>query len=413
MTVEEREEREDDTNSNGISNGLDADPTQKLLLDEPILAADRRLSQRIYDEVQAQQAAEDASKRPSSLDGKTIALGVTALVSSTVVLCSIAILGYLTVTFALSPRRLEYTMPLPLDLVGHDLVSNVSLYSLQQYLEDGQARDVSLLEQDDGMGTQRPLLSPGQGFDVWMRLHVPPEYETGQDRSRRFGHVTASLSTLAGKVTARVSKPVALNGRRSSVLGLMLWPWRFVGVLPREHAVTVELFSVVRERKAAPSMFLATEIKARAPPGPDILDATIGVTLRAGLVQTVLFYVWPQSLLGKLLGVGSVLAALSGAGVVIGCYQAYKNSKMGDTADLLADLGDGMSDVDDALLAGLSSDDGDDDDDMDGSTIRVPSTAPSPIRNDGVLTRDLDGPDLDGPDLDGPDLDGLRRRRRL
>ena len=52
---------------------MDADPTQKLLLDEPILAADRRLSQRIYDEVQAQQAAEDASKRPSSLDGKTIA----------------------------------------------------------------------------------------------------------------------------------------------------------------------------------------------------------------------------------------------------------------------------------------------------------------------------------------------------
>lgn len=382
--------------------------TELLEKNEPLLEADRRLSQRICDEVEAQKA-ERSSERPS-LDARTVTLGVAALVSTTVVLCSLAVLGYLIVTFAFAPRRLEYTMPLTLDLVDHDLVSNISLSSLARYLDDGQVRDVSLLEQLGEVETQRRLLSPGQGFDVWLKLQVPPEYETGQDRSRRSGHVTASLSTHAGKVTARTSKPVSLNGRRPSVLGLMLWPWRFAGVLPREHTVTVKLFSRVRERKSAPSIFLATEIKARAPPGPDILDATIGITLRAGMVQTVLFYARPQSMLGKLLGVGSVIAAFAGAGVVIGCYQAYKNSKVSDTVD----LGDGMSDVDDALLAGLSSDE-EDRSDLDGSRIRVPSTAPSPIRDISNTLDTLDVVDIRvddvGDRVDDVGGDGLRRRR--
>lgn len=261
-------------------------------------------------------------------------------------------------------------MPLPLDLVEHDLVSNISLHSLQRYVDDGQARDVFLLEQLGEVESQRPLISSGQTFDVWLKLRVPPEFEKGNP-ARRYAHVTSSLSTSTGTVTSRVSMPVSLNGRRASVLGLVSWPWRFAGLLPWDHAVTIKLFNGIRERKAARSVFLATQIKARSPPGPEILEATIGVRLRAGMVQTVLYYARPQSLLGKLLAVGSSFAVLTGAGVVIGCYHAHRNSKLADAG---ADIGDdGMSDDDDVLSAGASSDDG------------LPITLPSPIQMEDSL----------------------------
>lgn len=383
-------EQPEEISSQGVR--VEENPILKELdLAEPLIASDRRLSQTIQNEMEKE--AEDAAR--GSIDYTSITLLVTALVSSVVVLVSMAILGYLVVTFAFAPRRLEYSMPLPLDLVQHDLVSNISLYSMQRYLDDGQARDVFFLEQLGELSNQRPLVSVGQKFDVWLKLHVPPEFERGRPE-RRYAHVTSSLSTSTGAVTARASKPIQLNGRRSSALGVILWPWRFAGVLPWEHVVTVKLFSGIRERKASRSIFLATEIKARAPPGPEILEAFVGIRLRAGILQTILYYARPQSLLGKLLAVGSLVGALAASGVAIGCFQAYRNSRLHAQRE---DIGDGMSDVDDALLAGVSSEVSE----TDGSDVDVPSTAPSPIRMDS-----LEGT---GVAEEADDLSGLRRRR--
>ncbi len=364
--------------SPGLSN------VDELDLAEPLIASDRLLSQRIQNEMKDGEGAANGG-----IDYASITLFITALLSSAVVLVSLAILGYLVITYAFAPRRLEYSMPLPLDLVGNDLVSNISLHSLQRYAEDGQARDVFLLEQLGEVESQRPLISVGQKFDVWLKLHVPPEFEKGTPE-RRHAHVTSSLTTSTGTVTARVSKPVCLNGRRVSVLGIVLWPWRFAGVLPWDHAVTVNLFSGTRDLKAARSVFLATQIMARSPPGPEILDATIGVRLHAGVVQTMLYYARPQSLLGKLLAVGSSVAVLAGASVVIGCYQAYRNSTRGSAGE---EIGDGMSDDDDAFLAGASSDEG------------LQSATPSPVRMDSLV-----GPGGQS-DEEGAVQAALRRRR--
>ena len=372
-----------DENPENLSPGLTK--VQELNLAESLIASDRLLSQHIQDEVKKD--AEESAK--GGIDYASITLFVTALLSSAVVLVSLAILGYLVVTYAFAPRRLEYSMPLPLDLVEHDLVANISLHSLQRYVDDGQARDVFLLEQLGEVDNQRPLISAVQKFDVWLKLYVPPEFEK-KNPERRFAHVTSSLSTATGTVTSRISKPVYLNGRRASVLGIVLWPWRFAGVLPWDHAVTLNLFSGVREPKALRSVFLATQIKARSPPGPEILEATIGVRLRAGVVQTVLYYARPQSLLGKLLAVGSSVAVLAGAGVVVGCYQAYRNTKRADTGE---DIGDGMSDDGDLLLRGNSDED-------------LPSAAPSPIRMDSVASA---GTELD----DEGAVQAVLRRRRV
>ena len=161
-------------------------------------------------------------------------------------------------------------------------------------------------------------------------------------------------------------------------------------MLPWDHAVTVNLFSGTRDLKAARSVFLATQIMARSPPGPEILDATIGVRLHAGVVQTMLYYARPQSLLGKLLAVGSSVAVLAGAGVVIGCYRAYRNSTRGSAGE---EIGDGMSDDDDDFLAGASSDEG------------LQSATPSPVRMDSLV-----GPGGQSEE-EGAVQAALRRRR--
>lgn len=245
-----------------------------------------------------------------------------ALSSSVVITVSVMILGYLIVTHSLAPRRLKYSMPLNLNLEGSDLVSNISLYSLEEYLEDRQVRDVFLLDHSGELGNQKPLLSSGQVIDVWLELKIPPEYERIHPE-RKYAHITSTLSTYGGRVVGRTSKPIFLNGRPKSALNLVLIPWRWLGIFKRYHTVIFPLYSGFQEKNSGPSVFLATEIKARSAPGPEILDVSIHVAIRAGIIKNILFYARPQSFIGRMLGYGSLLAIFGAVGIILWCIQTY------------------------------------------------------------------------------------------
>ena len=245
-----------------------------------------------------------------------------ALTSSAVIILAVMIIGYLVVTHAFAPRRLKYSMPVNLNLNGNDLLSNISLHSLEQYLEDGQVRDVFLLSESGDIERQKPLLIPGQVTDFWIEIKIPPEYEKLHPE-RKYAHVTSTLSTHGGMVVARMSKPIYLNGRPRSAFNLILSPWRWIGVFNWHHTVSVPLHLGFNEKRGLPSVFLATEIKARSAPGPEILDVSVHVAIRAGIIRKILFYARPQSLAGKSLGFGSMVAILAGVGTILWCFQAY------------------------------------------------------------------------------------------
>lgn len=250
-------------------------------------------------------------------------LAGVALTSSAVIVVAVMIIGYLVVTYAFAPRRLKYSMPLNLNLNGNDLVSNISLYSLEQYLEDGQVRDVFLLGESGAIDNRKQLLSPGQVIDFWIEIKTPPEYEKVHPE-RKYAHVTSTLFTHGGRVVARTSKPIYLNGRPRSAFNLLLSPWRWIGLLNWHHIVNVPLLLGFREKRDLPAVFLATEIKARSAPGPEILDVSVHVAIRAGAIKKILFYARPQSLIGKSLGFAAVIGILAGVGIILWCFQAYQ-----------------------------------------------------------------------------------------
>jgi hypothetical protein len=264
---------------------------------------------------------------------RKLLLAILALASSAVITCSSIIISYLLITHTFSPRRLHYTMPLPLDLRGSDLVSNISMYSLHQYHVDGQTYRILLDHKDQSM--LKPLVSPGQIIHVWLEIMVPPEYEN-RHPERRFAHVTSTLSTHGGEEVGKMSRPVYLNGRAGSAMDFFLMPWRWFGIIKRYHMVKVVLFSGFREMKSNPSIFLTTEIQARSPPGPEILEASVHISLQANVIQKILFYARPQSLLGKLLGVGSIIAIIVCICILWGCFQMYRTNaavRMDEYAD--------------------------------------------------------------------------------
>lgn len=312
--------------------------------DEKILAEDERIQESIIQEYTASQPG------PISWNGaKKVLLAGVALTSSAVITVAIMIIGYLIVTNAFAPRRLKYSMPLNLNLLGNDLVSNISLLSLDKYLEDGQVRDVFLLDQAEDLENQKPLLRPGQVADLWLELTIPPEYEKMRPE-RKYAHVTSTVSTYGGKAIARTSKPIYLNGRPSSAFNLLLSPWRWIGVLKKYHVVRFLVHPNYHEKRDFPSVFLATEIKARSAPGPEILDVSVHVAIRAGLIKKVLFYARPQSIIGKTLGFGSVVAILTAVGIILWCFQVYQFvPDSNEQTETEHDISGQSSDIEDTL----------------------------------------------------------------
>lgn len=147
---------------------------------------------------------------------RTAVLGIIALVAATVITGAMVIVAYLVVTHTLTPKRLHYVMPVPLELEGHDLKTNISLFSIDQYYVDSQIQSAELRESLTGT-VAKPLISSGQMIDIWLDIDVPGEYER-QDVSRKFAHVVAELQSHKGVLRARATKPVVLNGRPSSAL---------------------------------------------------------------------------------------------------------------------------------------------------------------------------------------------------
>lgn len=107
----------------------------------------------------------------------------------------------------------------------------------------------------------------------------------------------------------------------------MLGPWRWLGVLQRSHTIRVALFTKYVESKSRPSIYFSSLIKARSPPGPEILGARVNISLRAGLLQKILFYARPQSVLGKVLGVAAFVASIGGSSVLYACFYVYMYGK--------------------------------------------------------------------------------------
>ena len=103
----------------------------------------------------------------------------------------------------------------------------------------------------------------------------------------------------------------------------MLGPWRWLGLLETNHRVQVSLFSGFVERKYKPSAFISVAIKARYPPGPEVLDAKMHVSIQAGLLQRLLFYARPQSTLGNIAGLLAAVTAFGGLTVIGVCFYAY------------------------------------------------------------------------------------------
>lgn len=313
---------------------------QGIHANEKIISEDEVIQESIIREYQENQA------QPVSWDGfKKLLLAAVALSSSAVIAFAVMIIAYLMITHVFAPRQLHYSMPLYLNLEGNDLTSNISLHSLNQYLEDRQVRDVFLLDQFDDLWSQKPLLSPGQVVDVWLEITVPPEYEKSRPE-RKYAHVTSILSSYGGRVVGRTSKPIYLNGRPKSALNLIFSPWRWFGIINRYHVINFNLHSGFYERGNYPSIFLATEIKARSAPGPEILDASIHIAIRAGILRKILFYARPQSLIGKTLGFGSVFAILGGVGIILWCFQAYEPGTSAGKIESEQGNSDHASDID-------------------------------------------------------------------
>jgi len=250
---------------------------------------------------------------------KSLFLGVVALFAASMVLVAAFVAVYLLLTNLLSPAKLHYHMPLPLDLEGHDLVSNVTFMSLDQYSGDGHVWNADDIGDDALVGL---LLGQGEKFDAWLEISVPNEYERSHPE-RKFAHVTSELLSYQGKRVKRTSKPVMLNGRPSSALSLALGPWRWIGVVDRRHVVPVRLFKGHIEQRNLPTVFVSVRIQARSPPGPEILEVNLHVALRSGIVRKVLFYARPQSLVGKAMGLGAFLVISSGSLVLLLCLHFY------------------------------------------------------------------------------------------
>ena len=258
---------------------------------------------------------------------KSLFVGVVALLSASMVLVAVFVAGYLLLTNLFSPAKLHYHMPLPLDLEGHDLVSNVTFISLDQYSADGHVWNAN----DVGDALVSPLLGQGDKFDAWLEISVPCEYERSHPE-RKFAHLTSELLSYQGKRVKRASKPVMLNGRPSSALSLALGPWRWLGVIDRRHVVNVKLFDGHVERKNLPTVFLSLKIKARSPPGPEILEVNLHVALRSGILRTLLFYARPQSFVGKAMGLGSFVVISSGSLVLFLCLHFYFKAAQDDAS---------------------------------------------------------------------------------
>eukprot|EP00890_Picochlorum_soloecismus_P003590 jgi/Picsp_1/4231/NSC_01740-R1_hypothetical protein CHLNCDRAFT_134746 [Chlorella variabilis] len=256
---------------------------------------------------------------------KGLLVGVVALLSASMVLVAAFVAGYLLLTNLLSPAKLHYYMPLPLDLEGHDLVSNVTFLSLDQYNADGYVWNAD----DIGDALISPLLGQGGKIDAWLEISVPNEYER-RHPERKFAHVTAELLSYQGKRVKRASKPVMLNGRPSSALSLALGPWRWLGVVDRRHIVPVKLFEGHVEQRNLPTVFVSVKVQARSPPGPEILEVKLHVALRSGIVRKLLFYARPQSFVGKAVGLGAFLVISSGSLVLFLCLHFYFKAAQDD-----------------------------------------------------------------------------------
>lgn len=123
----------------------------------------------------------------------------------------VLLLGYLLATHALTPRHLQYTLSLPLDLDGNTLSAQASVLQA-----NSPAAGYILHLPDKERTVASRMFPPGQWMDIWVDLMVPG-WADADTRNADLVHVTAELLNASGQVAARATKPVLLQNRSFSV----------------------------------------------------------------------------------------------------------------------------------------------------------------------------------------------------
>lgn len=143
---------------------------------------------------------------------RTAILLLTSGASVLVAFTGISVLAYLLATHALTPQQLQYTLPLPLDLNGSVLVTQVPILQATK-----PAAGYTGSSADKNLPSDSRFFSAGQSMDVWVDLTVPGSFVGGLKGNGELVHVTAELLSADGRVAARATKPVVLHGRQYSL----------------------------------------------------------------------------------------------------------------------------------------------------------------------------------------------------